>query len=79
MTDPMTDPMIWGTWPLVADLNHESVTTTGAVPDDPLQYQTLTGDGEDGLKRRAACDECRTQYIVEDSPIGADDVQENAS
>lgn len=58
----MTETMIWGNWPLVADLSHDSTTNMGIAPDDALGYQTSARDGEDGLKRRAACDECRTHY-----------------
>jgi hypothetical protein len=75
----MAEPMIWGTWPLVADLNNDSATTTGVVPDDPLGYDVSTRDGEDGLKRRAACDECRKSDFVKTSIIDADKMQENAS
>ena len=73
------EPMIWGSWPLLADLNNDAVTATGAVPDNPLGYEASTGDGEEGLKRRAACDECRTHHIVENPSDGADSMQGNAS
>jgi hypothetical protein len=61
----MSQPMIWGTWPLVADLNNESVGAGAVLPEDPLGCQTSTGDGEEGSKRRAACDECRMYHITE--------------
>ena len=61
----MSQPMIWGTWPLVADLNNGSLATGAALPENPLGCQTSTGDGEEGSKRRAACDECRMYHIAE--------------
>ena len=60
----MSQPMMWGTWPLVADLNNESVGS-GPALSDPLGCQTSTGDSEEGSKRRAACDECRMYHITE--------------
>lgn len=64
----MAEPLIWGAWPLVADLNNDSATAMAAMPDEPERYQPASArDGEEGLKRRAACDECRTECIVEDS------------
>jgi hypothetical protein len=63
----------------MADLNNHSGATTGAVPDDPLGDQPSTREGEDGLKRRAACDECRMHYSLESLTIGADSMQGNAS
>jgi hypothetical protein len=75
----MTRPMIWSTWPLVADLNNDSGATTGTLLDDPPGDQPSTREGEDGLKRRAACDECRMHHILESLTIGADSMQGNAS
>ena len=57
----MSDPMMWDTWPPVAGLNNDSVTGIGAGAEDLLSCETLTGNGDEGLKRRAACDECRTR------------------
>jgi hypothetical protein len=75
----MSQPMIWGTWPLVADLNNESLATGAALPEDPLGCQTSTGDGEEGSKRRAACDECRMYHIAEKPGRDAEVVQGSAS
>jgi len=75
----MTKPMIWGTWPLVADLNDDFATTGVTPSEDPLPCQTSTGDGEEGLKRRAACDECRTYHLAQHSIVAADIAQGNAS
>jgi hypothetical protein len=55
----MAEPLIWGTLPPVADLNNNSATTMVAMPEETLRDPGSTRDGEDGLKRRAACDECR--------------------
>lgn len=75
----MAESLIWGTWPLVADLNNDSATAMGAMPDETERYQASTRDGEEGLKRRAACDECRTECIVEDLNIGANSMQASAN
>ena len=75
----MAESMVWGTWPLVADLNSDSVMAAGAVPDDPARYQISNGDGDEGLKRRAACDECREQPVAEDISICVNKIQANAN
>jgi hypothetical protein len=76
----MAEPLIWGAWPLVADLNNDSATAMAAMPDETERYQPASArDGEEGLKRRAACDECRTECIVADLNIGANSMQASAS
>jgi hypothetical protein len=75
----MAEPLIWGAWPLVADLNNDSATAMAAMPEETERHQASARDGEESLKRRAACDECRTECIVEDLNIGANSMQASAS
>ena len=62
----MTEPMIWGNWPLVAESSNDSSLMPDSFPTHGLaDNQTGMDEGEDGSKRRAACDECRMRSMVE--------------